>query len=253
MADYSSEAGHWYDPRTGEPRYTYKNAKGEEKNTTLREARKFGWVPSVTGIMDGAMRWNLVNWMVDQGILAALTMPRNENEPEEEYIKRIKADSKEQAKKAAERGKTIHGYIERGFLGLEIEPEGKPFYESARKTLYEACGDAKWEAEKSFATDRYGGKCDLHTYEYIIDIKTTDKDLATIKTWDDHAMQLAAYDNGIKNLTFPPERKCGILYIHTKTAESKLIWISESDLVKGWKCFNALLAYWYAKSGLEGL
>ena len=249
MADYSSESGHWYDPKTGEPRYTYRNAKGEEKNTTLREARKYGWVPSVTGVMDGAMRWNLVNWMVDQGILAALTMPRNENEPEEEYIKRIKTDSKEQAKKAAERGKIIHGYVERGFLGLEIEPEGKPFFESARKALYEACGDVEWKAEKSFATSRFGGKVDLHSDRHVIDAKSTDKDLSKIQIWDDHAIQVGTYREGLKI----GHAQGGILYIHTKTAESKLIWISESDLVKGWKCFSALLDYWYAKSGLEVL
>jgi hypothetical protein len=40
------------------------------------------------------------------------------------------------------------------------------------------------------------------------------------------------------------------LYINSNTAESKLIFAEESELEKGWKCFNALLDYYYAKTGL---
>jgi hypothetical protein len=31
MAEHAKESGHWYDPKTGEPRYTYTNKKGEIK------------------------------------------------------------------------------------------------------------------------------------------------------------------------------------------------------------------------------
>jgi hypothetical protein len=244
MADYASESGHWYQ-KDGTPCYSIIGKNGKERNTTLRDAKAMNLVPSVTTIMGEAMKWGLVNWMIDQGILAALTMPRLENEPEELYIARIKADSKEQAKKAAERGTQIHGWVEKGFLGLEAG-EGMPFYESARKTLLEACGEVEWKAEKSFATDRFGGKVDLHSNRHVIDCKTTDKDLATIRTWDEHAMQIGAYREGLKI----GYAQGGILYIHTKTAESKLIWISEGDLVKGFKCFQALLDFWYSKHGL---
>jgi hypothetical protein len=248
MADYASESGHWYQ-KDGTPCYSIIGKNGKERPTTLRDARVMNLVPSVTTIIACAAKPGLINWMVDQGILAALTMPRLENEPEEIYITRIKADSKEQAKKAAERGTQIHGFVEKGFLGLEVG-EGMPFYESALKTLQDACGEVEWKAEKSFATDRYGGKVDLVNDEYVIDIKTTDKDLATIRTWDEHALQLSAYDSGIKTSTFPSGRKCGILYIHTKTAESKLIWIDEKELIKGWLCFNDLLNFWSHKHGL---
>jgi hypothetical protein len=247
MADYASESGHWYQ-KDGTPCYSIVGKNGKERPTTLRDARTMNLVPSVTTILSVAAKPGLINWMVDQGILAALTMPRLENEPEETYIARIKADSKEQAKKAAERGTQIHGWVEKGFLGLEVG-EGMPFYESARKTLLEACGEVVWKAEKSFATDRYGGKVDLHSDRHVIDFKTTDKDLSTIKTWDEHAMQLSAYDAGLAVGIHLP-RSCGILYINTKTAESKLIWVEEKELLKGWKCFNALLDFWYAKHGL---
>ena len=47
---YKSEAGHWY-TRDGEPMYTIIGANGKERNTTLRDAKKEGFVPSVTTIL----------------------------------------------------------------------------------------------------------------------------------------------------------------------------------------------------------
>jgi len=59
-------------------------------------------------------------------------------------------------------------------------------------------------------------------------------------------MQLAAYRHGLGI----KDAKCGIIYINSKTAESRLIWAEEKELDKGLRCFNALLEYWYAKTGL---
>jgi hypothetical protein len=255
MADLASESGHWYDPKTGEPRYTYTNKKGEVKNTTLREARKEGWVPSVTTILGLANKPALTNWMVDQGILAALTTPRIDGEPEADYLSRIKISSKEQASKAAERGTLIHGWVQKGFEGKIIpahegcpEHEGWRYYESAFHELYKHCGKYMlWSSEKSFARDGYGGKCDLHNENHVIDLKTTDKDLATIKTWDEHSWQLSSYRHGLG----VEGAKCGILYISVKDATSKLMWIDEDELRKGFKCFLDLLSFWYHKTGIE--
>jgi hypothetical protein len=122
----------------------------------------------------------------------------------------------------------------------------------ALKTLTESCGVVKWQSEKSFATDGYGGKVDLHTDEFLIDIKTTEKDLGNIKTWDEHAQQLSAYDSGLGiKQQLSDFRQCGILYINVTDASSRLLWIDERELQRGWKCFNALLDYWYAKNGME--
>ena len=247
MADFASQSGHWYDPKTGEPRYTYVNKKGETKNTTLREARKEGWVPSVTMILGLASKPALTNWMVDQGILAALTTPRIDGEPEADYLSRIKRSSKEEASKAAERGTLIHGWVQKGFEGKKLLPPEDEFYISASVTLEKDCGRQMWSSEKSFARDGFGGKCDLHNEGYVIDFKTTEKDLATIKTWDEHGMQLGAYRYGLG----VEGAKCGILYIHVQTAESKLIWIDEPELQKGFKCFQDLLSFWYHKTGIE--
>ena len=246
MSNHPTEGGHYY-RQDGSPAYTIIGRNGKERPTTLRDARKENLKPSVTTVLKEAARPGLQNWLIDQTILSCLTMPRIEGEPEADYIKRLKDDSKAQSQKAAETGTRIHAWIQKGFSGEPVEADGTLYHLSALKRLLEDVGAIKWECEKSFATPKFGGKADLHSDEYLIDIKSTDKDLETIKTWDEHEMQLAAYEVGLGRSS----RKCGILYIHVKTAESKLIWIPEERLQRGWDMFRHLLDYWYSKTGLE--
>jgi hypothetical protein len=145
--------------------------------------------------------------------------------------------------KARERGTLIHAWVQSGFEGDQsLTSEALEYYKAARKAIEQECGDLPWICEQSFSYGRYGGKIDLQNATHIIDIKTTDKDLTDVKTWHEHHMQLAAYcrHNG---------QRCGILYINYK-AETKLIWITDEEKETGWQCFNALLDYYYAKTGL---
>ena len=242
--DLAKEGQHFYN-RDGSPCYEI-----DGKKTTLREARKFKLYPGTTTIIAQARNFGLDAWKTDQVIMACLTMPKIEGESEQEYIKRLKEDAKEQARKAAEKGTDIHGYVERGFRGKILPDEtGYMYFDSVANTIFNECGRQEWHAEKSFASSLgYGGKCDLHNDLYLIDFKGTDKDLATIKTWEEQSMQLAAYDAGLEGFV---GRKCGICYVHRDTAESRLIWIPEKDLLKGWECFKCLLGHYFAKTGLE--
>ncbi len=81
----TSESGHWY-TIDGKPKYTIVGKNGKERNTTLRDARKLNLVPSVTTILDVAAKPGLVNWQVNQGIQAALTLPRKVDETDEESV-----------------------------------------------------------------------------------------------------------------------------------------------------------------------
>jgi hypothetical protein len=240
----TTESGHYY-YKDGTPAYTVPNkSKGGERPTTVRDCKKLDLVPSVTVIIACQDRPALNQWKIDQTILSCLTLPRNEGETEAEYISRLKADSKEQAKKAAQRGTEIHAHVQKGFQGEPFDVDGADkFYDFAKTTLNKECGEQKWRVEESFASEGYGGKVDLQCEEFVIDIKTTDKDLETIKTWDEHAQQLGAYDTSGK-------RRCGILYIHVITAESKLIWIPEEELRRGFQMFKALLTYWQYKNNI---
>ena len=252
MAEIAKESGHWYTP-AGDPAYEvpYADPKKGMRPTTLRDAKKLGLIPSVTTIMKESNKPGLNVWLIDQAIMAALTLNREENEPDASYLARVKKDAAEHGKKAAEKGTHIHGVIERGLSALDVEDEDLPYVMLAKTALDEACPDKRWSHEKSFARERYAGKVDLHDIDSptVIDIKTNEKPVADAKLWDDHLMQLAAYGHGLYQET--EFLQAGILFINHKDMEAKIVWATTEQLEKGWEMFVALTNYFYAKKQLR--
>ena len=264
VARASEGLTHWYD-MTGAPRYTIVGANGKERPTTLRDARKHGWCPSVTQIINCADKPGLNRWKLDQMLHAALTLPRGSTEPEAEWISRVWKDSQETAKKAAERGTAIHAAIQGAYEGGAYEGEAYP-----AETYIHIAGAMKvidgwlhsvwiperfvWVPERSFSSPLgFGGKVDLsHSWaesdhpEAVIDFKTKEFSSASaLKTWDEHAMQLAAYREGLAM----PKARAAIVYVSvTVPGLSRLIEIPEEELQRGWECFKSLLSYWQAKN-----
>ena len=113
----ASESLHWYG-RDGKPQYTVTAKNGNQRATTLADARKMNLVPSVTTILNVAAKPGLERWKQEQMLLAALTLPRAPEESEQSFIHRVVADSKEQGKQAAERGNRIHAAVESFYEGV---------------------------------------------------------------------------------------------------------------------------------------
>jgi hypothetical protein len=115
--------------------YTVKAKDGSDRPATLRDARKLNLVPSVTAIIKCAAAPGLQYWMQKQVMLAALTLPKVDGETEDAYLSRILNDSKEQARKAAERGTAIHAAIQ-GFYEDETPTPGyEPYIQGACKAV----------------------------------------------------------------------------------------------------------------------
>ena len=156
---FTSESGHWYD-QDGEPMYTIIGANGKERNTTLRDAKSLGLVPSVTTIIGMIAKPSLENWKIDQALKSALSLERYEDESLESFTYRCKQDSKQISLKAASEGTKIHAMIEKGFLGKR---KTKP-YNIIKAWLDENYPNEEWIAEDSFCADSgYGGKIDLYS------------------------------------------------------------------------------------------
>ena len=192
---------HLYDI-DGKPCYEvpYKDPSRGMRKATLADARKMGLVPSVTEIIKIKAAPGLENWKVQQGIMAALTMPRDPNDTDADFIRKINVDAKEKAKIAADKGTAIHKAIENAFLGRVMSPEYKNLAiwvrdEIRKKYSYENT----WYVEESFSHQLgYGGKVDLNAprIKVVADIKTKEK-FATKMAYDEHVMQLAAYARGL--------------------------------------------------------
>jgi len=244
-----AESTHFY-RKDGTPAYEVKARDGSMRPTTLRDARKLGLVPSVTTIIKCADRPGLNRWMLQQMMLSALTATRRDGEAEEAFLQRIEQDSREQARKAAERGTAIHAAIQGSYEGEAYPADMWPYIQAAHTQVDAMGGNGFWTPEQSFAhVLGFGGKVDLSCMDCVIDFKTKefgpDNDL---RTWDEHAMQLAAYRMGLGM----EKARCAIVYVSTTNPGlAKLIEIPEEELVKGWKCFYSLLQFWKAKTGFE--
>ncbi len=245
MKENTSESGHWYLP-DGSPAYRIVGKNGKERNSTVKDAREHGLLPSVTTIIGCASKPALDVWKQQQAILSALTLPRLEGESEEDWLSRVVADSKETAKQAAERGTQIHGVIEAFYEGIYI-PELPPYVRAVENAINEHFGSQLWISEKSFAYGGFGGKCDLVAKSgFVVDFKTTEKDLDKLDYFFDHQMQLSAYRMGFEM----PKARCAIVYVNALQNKAKLVEIPEDDLRIGWECFTHLLAFYRAKNKL---
>ncbi len=240
---------HWYDDQ-GRPVYTVLRSDGKgQRPTTLRDAKKLNLDPGVTTIIAVAASPGLEKWKSDQLAYAFLNYPKFHNETSETYTKRMFLQSQSLASKAAEEGVKIHDQLEMYFTHKQ-EVEGVssfivPVADFVSGLNKDAGG---WVAERSFSHELgFGGKIDILQQEasIIIDYKTKDKNREYFEThdmsFDNHAMQLAAYREGAGMST----ASCYNIFISTQ--EPGLIQVkkwSEPELVRAWEMFKCLLKYW---------
>lgn len=254
----ASESCHWYRV-DGSPAYTTEGTKGI-RPTTLRDARKVGYVPSVSTILKSMSKPGLDIWKQKQLLEAALTLPRNKDESLDDYAVRVIHDSKEQARKAAEKGSEIHEAIEKDMQGISFN---KSYYEhvcAARKALEEINAGGNWKAEKSFASSMgYGGKCDLHNESAVVDFKTKDDWIPKTRlAYDEHGMQLKAYGEGfglneprLINV-FISVSNPGKYALHEwETKEHPKLWSMFQHILNFWKLSNSYDASWTLETQLS--
>lgn len=247
----AAESTHWY-TRDGIPRYTIIGANGKERNTTLRDARKEGLVPSVTTILKVAANPVLNQWIQKQVLMAALTLPKVEGESSDEYIARIMNDSKQQGKDAADRGTEIHNAVQSFYEG-KSDSTYVEHRKGCVKALQGVYGDVVWISERAFGHEMgFGGKCDLHSPQgdgIVVDIKTKDyQEGDKLEVYNSHAMQVAAYRVGLGL----PKARCGIVYVsRTVPGLAKVIELDEEEISKSWLMFYNLLRYWCLSNNYE--
>ena len=247
---------HWYD-REGNPCYEIRGKNGKMRSFNLRWDRDLGAVPSVTTITNIINKPALVKWKVNQGIMAALTLPKLPDELESDWIDRVKLDADAQAREAAEEGTRIHDAIEARLKG---KPYPKAYIKHVQGTLkclkemYPHVND--WVSEASFAhRSGYGGKIDLHSPSTGIVVDFKGKDLSEQDVLDkkklayDQNIQLGAYNQG---KGFEPA-ECGNIFV-SRTVAGLAVghkW-DVADIEYGIEVFNATLGLWKAIKKYNG-
>jgi hypothetical protein len=246
-----NDTGHWY-TKSGQPAYFIEGKTGT-RPTTLRDARKLGLLPSSTGIIQQLSSAGLNLWKQQQVLLAALTLPRLPDEPEQEWLKRVMQDSRATGAEAASRGTAIHAVIEAYFDQVYM-PEKPAYLEKIDQVLKDAFGEQLWVSEKSFAhLLGFGGRVDLMAAPvngqgtgYTVDFKTKETDLDKIDVYFEHELQLASYREGLGM----PTARCAIVFVNALTNQVRLIEIEQDRLQNGWECFQHLLRVYQIKNGI---
>jgi len=246
--NHAQESGHWY-TRDGVPRYTVIGKNGKERNTTLRDARTESLVPSVTTILNVAAKPALTAWLMNQVLMAALTLPKLTEESDDDYCKRVMQDSKEQGKAAANEGTDIHAAIQ-GYYDGQVVRAHEQSVQGCVDRLQGHFGNKPWIAERSFGHELgFGGKCDLFTNVgdgIVVDVKSKEfNDPAKVDAYDEHLMQLAAYRVGLG----VPKARCANVFVSRSVPGLAVVkeW-DAADIDRGWLMFVHLLTFWQLKN-----
>ena len=251
--EFASDSGHWY-TKDGEPAYTQPNkTTGGIRPTTLRDAKKLNLYPSVTTICKVVAAPGLVNWMVEQAVMSALTIPLKDGESEQDFLSRIRADAKAQAANAADFGTRVHGAIERHYQNKPYDNKLALFVAGAVEEVEKHFPGGGWSAEKAFSCpDGYGGKVDLHRPwdeamgGVLIDFKGKDGDLKDVECYDEHHMQAAAYANGLYGAA-PKVVTANCFFSRTHPGVAKMVIHTEKEIQRGWRMFRAAKDLWCAQ------
>lgn len=249
----ATNSEHWY-RRDGSSCYSLPTKNGGERAVSLRWDRALGLVPSVTTVLAVIAKPALTNWMVRQGIMAALTLPRIPYETDEAFLSRIDTDGRQQAKDAADEGTRIHDAIECAYKRKPVLERYRPHVDATVAKVREMFPDVHdWVAEKSFAHGLgFGGKVDLHSPSTGIVVDFKGKDLTpgdTKKLAYDQHWQLAAYNRG---LGFQPAQCANVFVSRTTPGYCEgHVWTVE-EIREGWSIFECALMLWKKLKRYDG-
>jgi len=250
------ESGRWYNAKGEVVKVVpslakVEAAKGKVVKPTIRHARHYSLVPSVTSIIRQTDKPGLTAWKLTGLLEAALTLPRIKNEPLETFAGRVIDDAGEQAGKAADEGKAIHAAVESYFLTGKL-----PSTEVAFRACTEIDG---WlqehdymvkESERGFANASFGGTPDLllacGSMDGLADIKTMEFKTKAYKPYPENGWQLGGYGIGLGHL--PSVEQAYNIGIDRRSGECRFYQWPEEAHRENYEAFRVLLHLWQLRN-----
>ena len=193
--------------------HTITGANGKERATTLRDAKKHGWYPSVSTILGILDKPGLLNWKYRHITYACLEYAFADDpayDPEM-YNKIIVKEAFDKVKDAQDVGTQIHAALENYFSGKKIDPleivelpdakkapmrtfvDSVEYWVDKNKIEFDAC-----ELRLVNTTEGYAGTTDAAITKEgtrgLLDFKSTKtKEGVKVKPYPEQVIQLAAY------------------------------------------------------------
>jgi len=166
--------------------------------TNVSDARAFGFVPSVTTVIDRTLRkYGLELWKAEQLVLAVETTPRLPNEADDDFVRRVvqvECHQDAEAKAARDRGTAIHDLMARVMRKEWVDCDHPmfPWIDPALSALHFGKVIA---VEKVLVGPGYAGTTDLIQESpdaYMLTDYKTSKTLPK-EPYIEHKLQLSAY------------------------------------------------------------
>ena len=254
----SSESAHWYQ-MDGTPAFEQPSADGKRMvKTTLAHARKLHLLPSVTTVLSELAKPQLVSWLIEQAVLAAVTTPRKEGETTDAFIHRVLQVEKQQDAErdaAAAFGTTVHNELENALkAGLRAIATGSDARVSTcvNAVLTLPLLQGRVVATESCVTGPgYAGKYDLEMdncdeFLDLVDFKTARTMPSKDESFDDHILQLSAYAHARSLRGNLGSKRIRTHNIYISTREPGVVKAIENP---GWEaayeeCFAPLVKVW---------
>jgi len=178
-------SAHWY-RRDGAPCHQVpKKDKSGMRNVCLRYDRHLDLLPSSTSIISVKAKPELEAYKIKQALMAAVTLPRLEDEGEDAFMARVVVDMEAHMRDAAAFGTKIHRHCERFHKHQEVpmgekseDEELEPYVADYKRWFSENVKEVLW-AEKVLVNEKvgYAGTADLllllNDYrKVLVDLKT---------------------------------------------------------------------------------
>lgn len=240
-----STAAHWY-TKEAQPLHTVIGKNGKERNTTLRDARKLGLLPSVTTILKTLAAPQLTRWLVENAIVAALTATQQEGEDLQEFAVRVARESGDVASQAADFGTRFHAMMEdllNGYTQVVVADDLVPYIPFAKKWIEENVAEVI-SAEQCVVGEGFAGTADLFCVtpegdKVLFDFKTKQLKRKDDGSWqkpqayDNWTYQLAAYGS-----VLGADRVANVVVNSREPGDFITIFHSPDKREKGWKVFQ---------------
>lgn len=253
--------GHWYD-EDAKPRHTMPTASGKgERNTTLRDARKYQLIPSVTTLLGLFAKPGLERWKQDQILQIAFDNPAKLDESFENYASRCLVLHEKPVEEAASFGTRIHNAIEKFFEGEPIEEELLPYVKPAFDWKQE--NQLRFiEREKTLVNleEGFAGTVDIvglgaNQEKFVIDWKTRKtKKGVKVSSYDFQIHQIAAYAAtywGADAVDAEQVFGANVYLSSTEPGRLEVIKYSPSELKDAWGVFKSACAIWRSLKGYD--
>lgn len=243
----NESAGHYYDLQGNAVFEVPNKTKGGMRPTTISDCRKMGLIPSVTTFFKCLSKPELDRWKQTQVLLASMTLPRIQDESDEEWMARVMVDAFAQVDDAADLGTRVHAALENHFQGRPYDTSLKSYIDPVEAWVQDN-GITFVEHEIRLVSPEWGyaGTTDALITAIgregvgVLDFKTRkSKPQYPMKPWSTEPIQIAAYGR-IKEASFG----VNLFISTTEPGRVESTWYEKDQMDRDFDAFTHIIQLW---------